>query len=498
MSKKLKRSVASIACAALMASQVFAFDASAIESNNGYYYYYNGVYYSYDTDAQNASGGAVWEAVPSEKVPVNATEKWIDPKDPTRQFSTKKEAEDAGVTNPHRVYVGSYYNNYYNYSYGAYYSSYTGKYYSTYEAALAASNGISSYVTYAADYYYYNYNYGYYYSSYTGKYYSTYEAALAASRGISSYVTHVGYLYNRYYDGAAGSIYRYYYNGVAYPSLDAAIAAGGTVGVDIYFSPIGNTGDTKYYYYYNGTYYGSLEAAKNAGGTALGVDISYVPYGYYGKYNNYYGYYGYYGYGYLTDPYLAYKNIFKTSRSKAEEAEDGEPYIYGRKTQAGWKTIIKYINGASKGTNIKVNMNGCNVVADDVFDALDGKNVSVTFILDNGVKWTVNGKNIDDPKDVNIYTEYDIDYIPASLVKKASKGAVSKAQVGVSNSFNDLGTTASVTVKFNKKRADLTAVVYLYNPQTNSLKAVYKSKVQSDGSCTFTVDQGGPYLIVLK
>ena len=33
MSKKLTKSIASIACAALMASQMFAFNASAIENN---------------------------------------------------------------------------------------------------------------------------------------------------------------------------------------------------------------------------------------------------------------------------------------------------------------------------------------------------------------------------------------------------------------------------------------------------------------------------------
>lgn len=55
MSKKLTKSIASIACAALMASQMFAFNASAIENNGGYYYYYNGVYYSYPVDADTAS-----------------------------------------------------------------------------------------------------------------------------------------------------------------------------------------------------------------------------------------------------------------------------------------------------------------------------------------------------------------------------------------------------------------------------------------------------------
>ena len=70
MSKKLTKSIASIACAALMASQMFAFNASAIENNGGYYYYYNGVYYSYPVDADTASGVAgTYEAVPTSRVP---------------------------------------------------------------------------------------------------------------------------------------------------------------------------------------------------------------------------------------------------------------------------------------------------------------------------------------------------------------------------------------------------------------------------------------------
>ena len=494
MSKKLTKSIASIACAALMASQMFAFNASAIENNGGYYYYYNGVYYSYPVDADTASGVAgTYEAVPTSRVPAGATEKYIDPRFPNKYYDSEKAAKDAGIENPHVVYIGTYYGNYPSAT-GAYYSSYTNKYYRTYSEALAASNNNSTYVSYVANYYGNSY-YGYYYSTYTGKYYSTYSAALAASNGNAAYVTYVG-------NSAYGRGYYYStYTGKYYTTYEAALAASNNNSSFVTYVGGAYDGNASsiYRYYYNGVAYPSLDAAIAAGGTALGVDISYVPYNYYGKHYNY-GY-GYYGYGYLTDPYLMFrKDPFSTSTSisKTDAAEDGEPYLYGNKNYAGWKTIVKYINKAKKGANIKVDMNGCSVVDKSVFDALDGRNVSVTFVLDNGVKWTVNGKNVDTPQDVTIYTEYNIDYIPASLVKKASNGAVSKAQVGVSTSFNDFGTTASVTVKFNKKRADLTAVVYRYNPDSKSLKAVYKTKVQSDGSCTFTVDQGGPYLIVLK
>ncbi|MGN1105923.1 MAG: hypothetical protein ACI4RH_04670, partial [Huintestinicola sp.] len=228
------------------------------------------------------------------------------------------------------------------------------------------------------------------------------------------------------------------------------------------------------------------------------VDITYVPYNYYGNaYKNYYGYYGYYGY---IDPYYAVRNDLynKDKITATKEAEDGVPYIYGNKKRAGWSTVVKYINAASKGSTIKVDMNGSTTISKDVLKALDGKNVNVTFVLDNGVKWTINGKDVDKAQDMTIFTKYNIDYIPEKLVNKAAKDAVSKAEIGISNDYSSFGSEASVTVRFSDKRAGCIAVVYRYDPDANSLKGVDKAKVQSDGSCTFSVTAGGPYLIVLK
>ncbi|MGN1101594.1 MAG: hypothetical protein ACI4RG_05325, partial [Huintestinicola sp.] len=220
----------------------------------------------------------------------------------------------------------------------------------------------------------------------------------------------------------------------------------------------------------------------------------YVPYNYYGNaYTNYYGYYGY------VDPYYTFRNELQNKdKTTSKTAEDGEPYIYGNKKKAGWSTIIKYINAASKGDNIKVDMNGAAVISKDVLKALDGKNVSLTCVLDNGVKWTINGKDVDKAQDMVIYTKYNIDYIPTKLVNKASKNAVAKAQIGISNDYSSFGSEASVTVRFSEKRAGCVAVVYRYDLNSNSLKGVEKAKVLSDGSCTFSVTAGGPYLIVLK
>jgi hypothetical protein len=509
-----------------MAAQALAFNVSAAEE---YYYLYNGVYYSNVADATYEAQGSSWEAVLAKYV--KGTQKWYS-YDTHTIYDTEAEARKVG-SNYHIVYV-AYTSSSYDYT-GSWYSSYTGKYYTTYAAALAASKGIASYVTYVnygyydgyyngANYYstvtgkyyttyaaalaasnndpskvvavdgYYGYNYkyaGYYYSSYTGKYYTTYAAALNASRGNASYVTYVGYngyyYNNTYYNG---SIYKYYYNGVYYGSLQDAINAGGTkLGTDIFYVEYGSTGDTVCYYYYNGKYYGSLAAAKAAGGTALGDDIYYVPKGYFGSTSLYTAY------GTIINPYGTSSVITSTSTTTAS---DGTPYIYGKSTKHGWSTIVNYLKSASKGETVKVDMNGSYVIDGSALAAINGKNINLSCVLDNGAVWTINGKDVDSTDDMNIYTEYSINYIPKALVKKAKTDAVASAQIGVSTNYGALSADASITVKFAKKRQGLTAVVYFFDPDTETLKGVGKSKVLSDGTCTFTVDEGGAYLIVLK
>lgn len=507
---KISKKFAAAACAAALAVQGLAVTASAAD----WYYYYNGVYYSEINDAYSAIGavdGTKVTFVPASSTPTGSSVYYSATTKQT--YTTYNDALAAGATDAHIAYLGTYNGNASSSPYyGWWYSSYTQRYYSTYSDALAASLNNPAYVSQSSYYNGYYGNYTYYVSAVTGQRYSTYSAALAASNYDSSKVTQHNSYYDPGYNYTAGSIYRYRYNGVYYGTLEDAMRAGGTaLGVDIFYTPYGSSGDTTYYYYYNGTYYGSLSAAISAGGTALGTDISYVPYGYYGvNYgygydNNYYYGYPYYGYGYnyytFSDPYFTFRNQI-TSKNKTEtetkEAEDGEPYIYGKKKKAGWDIIVKYAKAATNGSNLKVDMNGAYEVDKDVLEAIDGRNVSITFVLDNGVKWTVNGKNVDTAKDMVIYTEYNIKYIPDSLVNKASEDAVGKAQIGVSTDFESFGSKANVTVRFSSERAGCTAVAYRYNPDTNSLKSVSKSKVQSDGSATFSVTAGGPYLVVLK
>ncbi|MCC8042235.1 MAG: hypothetical protein LIO69_01695, partial [Oscillospiraceae bacterium] len=324
-----------------------------------------------------------------------------------------------------------------------------------------------------------------YYSSYTGRYYASYSAALTASNGISSYIVDYS---SKYTSTSSTSVYKYYYNGTYYGSLAEAQAAGGTsLGVDIYYTYYGDTTNVTKYYYYNGTYYGSLSAAKAAGGTALGDDIFYVPYGYYSD-----------------EMASSTTSSSSSSSSTGTYAESGSniPFIYGKRAKGGWNAIVSAIDSALSGDTVKVNMNGATSVDSSALEALEGRDVTLQCVLTSGVTWTINGKDITDTSsDMSLYTEYNISYVKnksSNLLSKATSGATTYTEIGLGSDFSDMAAEATIKVKFNSKRAGLTAVVYRYDTTTGSLKGVCKSTVQEDGSCTIKTDQYGAYVIVLK
>ncbi|MGN1088782.1 MAG: hypothetical protein ACI4Q6_00145 [Huintestinicola sp.] len=510
---KKTNKILSAVCAALMAAQVMAAGVSAAQPKDNLYYYYNGIYYTSYDDVKAVCGNDTFQM---RVIPEYYAVRWYNAV--TNTFSTTPvagynpvfvatAAPSAGTSAPSTSLNYNFEN-----KKGHFYSSNTGKYYSDLYSAYAASNGNSYYITQL------NGANGQWYNTYTGLHYMTEQDARNASAQGDVYV-----VTNSILDGSVSNIipptetivtngYKgYYYKGKYYDTLYAAIKAGGQgLGIDITYIPYNyyyNRYD--YGYYYNGKYYATLDAAIKAGGHGLGIDITYVPYSYY--YDGYYGYHynGYYYYfnnGTLIDPYNILNGTItgfpilntNTSSSSSAKAEYGTPYINGKKNRAGWDVVKQFIESTKKGGTVNVNMNGAVSVDSSVMKALAGKNVNVVFILENGVKWTINGKNITDAQKINIDTEYNIDYIPKKLVNKATKDAVAKAQIGISDSFASLGTSASVTVKFNKERAGSTVVVYRYDNKSNSLKSVSKAKVQSDGSCTFTVKAGGPYLCVIK
>ena len=176
-------------------------------------------------------------------------------------------------------------------------------------------------------------------------------------------------------------------------------------------------------------------------------------------------------------------------------SSDSSSATMGKKS--GWTAIAKSLSSTKSGT-VTVKINDEDTIPSSVMSAIKGKDVTVNFVLDNGVTYKVNGEDVTTAKSVNIDTTYNTKNVSKSLVKAAVKknDGVSSAQLSIDAS--SLGFTSDVTIKLSSKRAGYSAKLYRYNSSKNSLVLVDSATIKSNGKCTFeNVTKGGDFVVVV-
>lgn len=296
-----------------------------------------------------------------------------------------------------------------------------------------------------------NNNYGYTYGVYQvgTLYYPTYNSALSAANGDASRV--------------------YTLKSLAAPTYN-------------YFSR--TTGQ------YYPTYAAALSASRNSANNVVSL-------GYYSN-NNYYYDDWYYGYRY-DDPYYYYWLERQKEKDNDTTSSKNDTTTASVGNRKGWTAVAKYLGSLKNGSSVSVSMNYETSIPSSVTSAIRSKNITVKFVLKNGVVFTINGKDVSTSSSIDIDTTYNTDMIPTKLIKAAYKKnkAVSNAQITISS--GSFGAEADVTVKFSTKRAGCTAKLYRYNSAKETLSLVDTAKVQSNGKCTFgDVDKGGNFVIILS
>lgn len=300
-----------------------------------------------------------------------------------------------------------------------------------------------------------------YYSSSTKKYYDTWQAAVDASPN-SSYVTSYSSSYTAaQLNNGYGDIYNYNWSSYASSSYP-------------------------WYSYVTGRYYATQSEALRVSG----YDYNKVVNAYSYSTNN-----GYL-YGYYYDPSYYYWNTLGNNNNNTA-AKDNSSVTIGK--SKGWTAVRRTINSAKNGASYTVNMNTENEIPENVLKTLKGKNVTINFKFSNGTIFSINGNDITSTNALNINIAYGSSGIPSSLRKKAVKAnnGVSTSQFSING--GSFGATASVTVKFNTKRAGCSAKLYIYDAVQGSLSLVSRSSVKNNGQCEFSgVKQGGAYVVVLS
>lgn len=176
------------------------------------------------------------------------------------------------------------------------------------------------------------------------------------------------------------------------------------------------------------------------------------------------------------------------------------PYIKDDSGKAGWDIISEQIEAANNGETITVDMNGTTTVPSGIFEQIKGKDIDVVFDMDNGIQWTVTGKDVTDIKGdidfgVTLGTEAGKN-IPVDVINSITGECTS---INITLAYNgEFGFKAVMTVNLEEKNAGYYANLFYYNSDSNTLEFVCAGQIGKDGSVNLTFTHASDYTIVIS
>lgn len=154
-------------------------------------------------------------------------------------------------------------------------------------------------------------------------------------------------------------------------------------------------------------------------------------------------------------------------------------------------TVVEQIQQAPEGSSVNVVMDDTTVVTKDILNAAKGKDVDVVLTMD-GYSWTINGKDIDEAKDVDLKVTLDTKAIPEEKIT-ALAGDKKTKQLSLAYD-GEFGFKAVLKLNVGKEFAKQYGNLYWYND--NQLSFVDANQVDQDGYLSLTFNHASDYVIV--
>lgn len=176
----------------------------------------------------------------------------------------------------------------------------------------------------------------------------------------------------------------------------------------------------------------------------------------------------------------------------ATAPSNGYPLVipYGYTTSSNEK-MFEALAGASDGDTIVIDLNGNTDIDKSVFDEIKGRDVTVRFRLKGGAYWTVNGKDIEQSRKVDLGVRMNRMSASRDEIKEL---AGDKKTVKFTLRHNGkLGFNGILNVPINKKYNGKYANLYYYS---NGFEFIAGSLI-SDGYARFSLDHASEYIIVI-
>ncbi|MBP1560346.1 MAG: bacterial Ig-like domain-containing protein [Oscillospiraceae bacterium] len=171
--------------------------------------------------------------------------------------------------------------------------------------------------------------------------------------------------------------------------------------------------------------------------------------------------------------------------------EDNEPKIDGK---SGWDNISDKIDKTPDGGTVNVDMNGTTELPKDIVKDIAGKNIDLVLDMGNGITWTINGKDVTNPKTVDLSVTANSKNIPVEVINNVT-GEKSAIQISLAHN-GDFGFTATLTIDLGSKNNGLYANLFYYNPKTKELEFMDYGKI-SGGKADLIFTHASDWTIVI-
>ena len=164
----------------------------------------------------------------------------------------------------------------------------------------------------------------------------------------------------------------------------------------------------------------------------------------------------------------------------------------------GWRDIQNEIASAEDGDKIVVDMNGSTEVPKEIFETVAGKDVDVTFELEDGVSWTVNGADIPtdaDLSDLDLGIDLGTDGIPVDVINTIT-GEVGTVQITLAHD-GDFGFAMTMTAPLGEENAGYWANLYHYDEDAEAMTFETAAKIDDAGYAALLMRHASQYAIVI-
>ena len=170
------------------------------------------------------------------------------------------------------------------------------------------------------------------------------------------------------------------------------------------------------------------------------------------------------------------------------------------KNDEKWEMVREELGVSKEGSTVTVDMADTTVVPGTVFDDMKGKDLTITFVMENGVTWSVNGKDITADNIGNI--DFDVkvgadanDTIPVEVINNVSG---ERFYANISLAYDgEFGFKAVMALNMDAKNAGLFANLFYFNEQTNALEFICADEIAEDGTAELIFTHASEYTIVI-